>query len=55
MFNIFIIKLKKYMYSKFADNTKLDGIADMLEGKIRVENDFDKLEKWSVISGMTFS
>lgn len=34
---------------EFVDDTTLDGVTDTIEDRIRIQNDHDKLEKWSKI------
>lgn len=43
------------MHSKFANNTKMVGPADILEERVRIPNDIDKLEKWSERNWMKLS
>lgn len=55
--NVFINYLKDVMeisLSKFTDNIKLRGVADMLEGLVTIQRDIDTLEKWADCSLMKF-
>ncbi|CAM5157187.1 unnamed protein product [Eretmochelys imbricata] len=57
LFNIFINDLDNGIEStliKFADNTKLGWVASALEDRIKIQNDLDKLEKWSEVNRMKF-
>jgi len=41
--------------SKFADNTKLSGVADMLEEQDATHRDLNRLERWACANLMKFS
>ncbi|KAK4806774.1 hypothetical protein QYF61_005570 [Mycteria americana] len=56
--NIFINNLAdraECTLNKFADDTKVGGMADMPEGHAAIQRDFDKLEKWADRNLMQFN
>jgi len=58
LFNIFVNGLDDEVnctLSKFADDTKLEGVADMPESRAVIQRDLNRLEKWPNRNLMKFN
>jgi len=56
--NIFIVYLVdgiEYSLSRFADSTKLNGIAEMAEGRDAIQRNLDKFEWWAHVNLVKFN
>lgn len=51
----FLFFIFNYLNLNYVDDTKLREVVSTLEFRIRIQNDTNKLEKWSDINRMPFN
>ncbi|GAB0182074.1 mitochondrial enolase superfamily member 1 [Grus japonensis] len=58
LFNIFVSNMDSGIectLSKFANNTKLCGMVNMMEGRDAIQRDLDRLERWACVNRIKFN
>ncbi|GAB0180179.1 mitochondrial enolase superfamily member 1 [Grus japonensis] len=58
LFNIFVSNMDsrtECTLSKFADDTKLCGVVDTLQGRDAIQRNLDRLERWARVNRMKFN